>query len=511
MKPRLTCSLLFCLACCSAGDRLEVLASQLDDRSLREQAIDGLLTLVRRSSKRDRDRVKEQVIHALTKAYRDDHKRGQIVAALALLRDPRAEEVFVASLGDADRGGAYFEAAIRSARLIGELKIRRRVPALVAALRGAIARPRRDHNVWLERTLIQALDRLGDRQAVPMLIEVLKIPPSRQDFYLNRMAAAALGRLGDPRAIAPLVASLGATSHGLMLFEVSRRSLCRIGAAAVPALQAAARKRTRRKAPAPGAIGAIRLLGDLGAPAALRPVLDALGPGDPDDFRLAAARSALRLGLGEGEKLIGELLKRADTPFHSRREAAELSGWYGLPLPDARLLETACNQTSVSQDVLCWSLALSRFRTVGPDAAAGLDRLLAARTDPATRHYLRSYRARLAAVNSCEDSGCLVKMLNAGDWRIQERAALELGRTRPPGAGAALAGRLRPGHPQVRRAILIGLERLPLGRRQRGRVAALLKQFGQSKEAEASTPGVVSRVLCLKQRLTHSKDPGEKR
>jgi hypothetical protein len=200
------------------------LTAQLKVPGQREQAIDGLLVLVRQASEAKRPGVTEKVVHALKEAYRDDHCRGEIVAALALLKDPRAEEVFVAALRDADRGGTYFESAVRSARLIGELELRDQVPALVEALRKAHATPRPDRNTWLERSLIQALERLRDRRALEVLAQVLRSDPARQDFYLNRMAGRALGNLADPRAVPALVETLGTSSHGLLLFEENRRA-----------------------------------------------------------------------------------------------------------------------------------------------------------------------------------------------------------------------------------------------------------------------------------------------
>lgn len=56
----------------------------------------------------------------------------------------------------------------------------------------------------LRRNAARALGKLGDRQAVPALIECLRC----EDFYVREAAAIALGQLGDPQAIAPLQALL---------------------------------------------------------------------------------------------------------------------------------------------------------------------------------------------------------------------------------------------------------------------------------------------------------------
>ncbi len=52
----------------------------------------------------------------------------------------------------------------------------------------------------LQRNVARALGKLGDRQAVPLLIEKLNSP----DFYVREAAAQSLGMLGDRQAIEPL-------------------------------------------------------------------------------------------------------------------------------------------------------------------------------------------------------------------------------------------------------------------------------------------------------------------
>ncbi|WP_366142461.1 HEAT repeat domain-containing protein [uncultured Thermosynechococcus sp.] len=79
--------------------------------------------------------------------------------------------------------------------------------AIVNALIGALAdeADRTELGGYpLRRNAARALGRLGDRQAVPALIECLHC----EDFYVREAAAIALGQLGDPRAIAPLQALL---------------------------------------------------------------------------------------------------------------------------------------------------------------------------------------------------------------------------------------------------------------------------------------------------------------
>ena len=321
---------------CSGNDPLTQLIADLDDPARREHAIDGLLVQVRQAPAARRARVKERVVHALCEAYRTDQRRDAIVAALALLKDRRAEQVFVAALKDADRGGDYFEAAVRSARLIGELQLKRHVPALVTTLRRSHAAPRKDRNTWLERSLIQALDRLGDRRAVPALIELLR--PTRPSTTSTSTGSppGRWGGSGTHRAIAPLVQTLGAQSHGLLLFEENRRALCRIGPAAAEPLALATEGRQRGGLPRQSAAAALRVLGDLGGPAlATSRLLRLLKPDDPDELRLALAEALLRRGAAaEGAKLLQALLAREESAAHrasSGRRAPRLAGRRGRP------------------------------------------------------------------------------------------------------------------------------------------------------------------------------------
>jgi HEAT repeat protein len=502
------------LQACSSNEPLDRLIAQLGQPSVREQAIDGLLVLVRKSSAKRRPEVRTRVVHALMEAYRDDVGRGQIVSALALLRDPAAEEVFVAALKDADRGGAYFEAAVRSARVIGELELKSQVPALVTALEQALRSPRQDRNTWLERSLVGALERLGDPRAVPVLMRALKADPGKLDFYVSRLAAQALGNLRDGRAVDQLVASLGATRHGLLLYEPSRQALCRIGPPAIKGLLAAATAKGKHGRRQVNAAAATRVLGDLGAREVAPTLASGLRPEDTTEYRLAVAETLLRLANDEGRRQVEDLLRNNKANVTARRRGAELLGWYGRPDAVVPLLKPTCQERGPAQEILCWSVALAVTRLAARGGLEQLDRLLSTKQDPqdkVTRHYLEMYRARLKAVETCQDDpSCYVRQLSdAVDWRVVERAALELGRAGQ--GGAALARRLPEAHPEVQRAILVSLERMELSDADRREAVAQLERLLAPPKAQAKrrTPeAILSRALCLAERLKREPGPG---
>ncbi len=514
---------MICLWAGCPGDNPETLLfAQLEQEGGREQAIDQLLVLIKEAPAGQRPAMRKRVAYALTEAYRVDKHRGAIVSALALLKAREGEVVFAAALSDYQRGGEYFEAAIRSARLLGEMEIKARGPELVKVLEQILTTPRPDRNTWLERTLILSLDKLGHRKAVPVLIKVLDGDPVSQDFYLNKMAARALGKLGDPAAIPGLVRSLGATRHGLLLFEESRRALCRIGPPALLELKRVAALRDRRGLPGDNAAGALRLLGDLGDPGVL-PDLKAWSRGKADDrYRLVLGETLFRLRSSAGKEEMAQVLDQVGAPLTARGEAARLLGLYGAPGDLGQRPETACKDQGPASGVLCWRLALAHTRLCGPGGAERLDRLIAARQDTITAQYLTRYRPRLKVPDSCKgDRGCVTKHLTAQDWRVRERAVLELGR----GAGLAvaeagkLAARYVGEHDQVRQAILLSLERLELSSAEAGELLKALptkeKKSGvKSRAAVAAageaSPALQSRLLCLRERLGRATTTGKR-
>ena len=91
-------------------------------------------------------------------------------------------------------GGGYVSA--RSAEILGNLGDRRAVPALIQALGSS--------DIVLRMEAAMALMKIRDPSAVPALIEAMqKSDPSTRYF-----AADALGCIGDPRATEALIAAL---------------------------------------------------------------------------------------------------------------------------------------------------------------------------------------------------------------------------------------------------------------------------------------------------------------
>lgn len=496
---------------CSSQDPLERFISELDEPALRERAVDGLVRLCKEAPPSKREGLRRRVVGALGEAYRVDTRRGAIVAALALLRASEAEEVFAAALRDFERGGDYFEAAIRSARMLGELGLKARVPDLVNVLNRALLVPREDRNTWLERTIIQALNRLGDRRAVPVLVKVLQREPSDQDFHLNKLAARTLGQLGDPAAAPALAKALGATQHGLLLFEESRRALCRLGAPAASEMLRAAKQRDRRGRPSGHAAAALGLLADLGRRDFVSTIQALPTDGAGEAYQLALVEALLRLGDDSALTRLVPVIDDEAAPLTARRRAAELFGLYGQDaLALVPSLETICARSDGSSGVLCWSLALAFTRLSDASGASVLDRLATLRRDRETPGYLTRYRQRLLPALAClGKADCLARHLSAPDWRVRERAVQELGRLGQIQDAPSLAGRLLGEHPQVQRAILTVLERMTLDAGAAARVFRALPDDAALRGKPAPVPDLRSRTFCLRQRLSTATSGGQ--
>ncbi len=102
--------------------------------------------------------------------------------------------------GSADDPDAEWKAAIALADAQGPDQKPRAVSALVQALTGGRA------HALIRAHAVESLGRLGDRRAVPILIDALRDPYRLVRAY----AAGALAEVGNPQAIDPLLAMLEA-------------------------------------------------------------------------------------------------------------------------------------------------------------------------------------------------------------------------------------------------------------------------------------------------------------
>jgi HEAT repeat protein len=147
------------------------------------------------------------------------------------------------------------------------------VPPLIQALG--------DGDWHVREAACRALGAIGDRQAVPPLIQALR------DWYVRAAACRALGAIGDRQAVPPLIQALGDRDRGVR--AAACRALGAIGdRQAVPHLIQALGdwdEYVRR--------AACRALGQIGDPQALPHLIQALEDEDEDAYVRRAAREAV--------------------------------------------------------------------------------------------------------------------------------------------------------------------------------------------------------------------------
>jgi HEAT repeat protein len=165
---------------------------------------------------------------------RDEFVRQE--TAYALGENGAAAEGVVTGLLAAlanDKGAGVRGAA---AVALGRIGDRQAVPALIESISqqrraggvlNRIRRRRTAENEFVRRSVVRSLGLLGDRQAVPALIAVLEDGKAEMD--VRREAARSLGLLGDERAI-PSLRGIEGTSDAL-LSRIAFESLVKLNAA----------------------------------------------------------------------------------------------------------------------------------------------------------------------------------------------------------------------------------------------------------------------------------------
>jgi HEAT repeat protein len=146
--------------------------------------------------------------------------------------------------------------------------------------------------------LVKMLVSRGDEQAVEPLIGVL----GRSEGAIRGATALALGELGDERAVAPLIAIMNDKESK----EDVTTALQAIGRPAIQPLIAALAGKTGRQR-----IMAAIVLGNIGDPRAVQPLLGFLKAGDSPLAQLVGARALLAIGEERGVQRAQEILKAA--------------------------------------------------------------------------------------------------------------------------------------------------------------------------------------------------------
>ncbi|MCB9557220.1 MAG: hypothetical protein H6707_14020 [Deltaproteobacteria bacterium] len=429
-----------------AQSEVDTLVDQLNGPK-RAEAIDRLVSAVSDTPAAQRAEKRQRTIDALGIAYRDDRNRPKIVAALALLGDPRANPIFVAALGEAGRDGPYLAAATRAANALNEAGARAALPALLKQLDESIQMPKTARRLQFQKALVAAIGRSGSETAEAPLRSIISKAATEQSLPLVLVAIDALGRLHVPTATPLLVPLLGERPWGQQTAPAARRALCSIGPSRTDLEQ------LQNSLSRPNAlVQLIALHADLGyPPPALSATAELSWPLFEAQLRSPTSHS------GALETLV-RMLDRPNLGRDELRRASSLLGLYGSPAQAPLLYRLLGAQKQLDRATHALALAYSRLgkRRLSPELRRRLK-----------QHYgnqLSAFEQRLAAVSRCKGARACNEMLlgksdKLGAWRVAERAAISLGHS---GIYAPLAGALATAHRQVRRTIITLLERAPL-------------------------------------------------
>lgn len=273
------------------------------------------------------------VINSLIRQLRDRrfYVRARAAEFLGMSRNSRALEPLVQLLKDEEpivRGAA--------ASALGKLGDRRAIPPLIEALREGAGEPYMRHVIEALRDLdgpmvldaliealgyeqptvrsgaAEALARLGDRRAIPPLVEMLRGQGPRDSAaralaafgraavepliglldHPNKdvrfFAAKSLGEIGDPSAAGPLTKLLG--DEYIIVRKKAAQALAEIGRASVPHLLEVLERGGRE-----ALVSACEALGELGDVRAVEPLKRLLAHED-ELVRLRASQALRRSG-----------------------------------------------------------------------------------------------------------------------------------------------------------------------------------------------------------------------
>ncbi len=241
------------------------------------------------STDAERKKVADVAVQPLCDLFKD-FPSPEILKAIIAFKDMRSVKTLMDALDFTEE--QYHNATI-AAKALANLKAVEAVDALGKVLGRPMSIKSRANLAKL--AAIKALGNLGDKKAVPYLIQTLERKPEEQDFLLNKKSAQALGQLGDPRANSVLIRALfmASTIQGTS-YPQARVALVRMGDSAVkpmvdaltgndPKLKAMAEQLEFKDGVVLGKIS--RVLGDMMAKEAVPALIKILGeakltPGD---------------------------------------------------------------------------------------------------------------------------------------------------------------------------------------------------------------------------------------
>jgi HEAT repeat protein len=409
-------------------------------------------------------------------------KRPEVKAALARalgdLKSPSSLEPLQAAL---DPAATDTDTALANKELVaalGKLGDPKAAPALTGMLKS------KDNYTRIEA--IQALGIIRAPEAVEPLVKLA----SNEDTepFLNKKAIEALGRIGDARAVPLLMRMLTKERQGISFYVESSFALYQVGAPATDAVIAAMENRDAELTkwaqdngvnPASYAMKGAQILGDLRDPKGEAVLIKLLGFTNPEARIQALVRMEAAVALGRmrakaAVRPIAALVTEEDPTVRSYyvralvmlggrdavpalQKAAEKGDWYAR---EAAMRGVAMLAEAQDQPLFMkWAQAepavtAKECQEYGGDGCENPDALGMKRAEVILR-----YAKVPEAVKACGvDEGCWAQKLADKEVRVVERAALQLGRSRNPQHAAALAERLSEKDLEARLAFIQALD-----------------------------------------------------
>lgn len=340
------------------------------------------------------------------------------------------------------------------------------------------------NNPDVQLAAVVTLGNLGAKDAVKDLIEIADGHPNN---FMVKNAVEALGKIGDPAAIPVLIKLMFFERQGVSFYRESSYALFLIGKPAVEPLVKLYKGEWKEMGfeemhvdPMLQKTKALVVLGDLADPSTHTLIAEGVDLQGNDQFtalaRVEAQRAAGRLGL---DKTVPALLRRWDNVDISQSEhavAALTQMGRKEVLPQLLAMssmegfvkncksqdnpEEACRQSHVQ---IRKPRLLAYTRLGGATELAELEKMIAEEKDEKLKAWMEEQKPRLVAAKECGDKlDCWTGKLKDGNAKVRERAAYELAWSKDPKAVDALFGALSDEDNETRYAAILGvLQKMP--------------------------------------------------
>lgn len=246
----------------------------------------------------------EEILRALIKIlqYENPSRREKAAEALGII----GNNVALNSLINALSTDTDHDVRIKSAWALGQIKDEIAVFPLIKALED-------DPKGSVRSQIVLSLGNIGDDLATDPLIWTLK----DRDWQVRKCAADALGKIEDPRAIKPLIDTLNDEDA-----DVRRKTMMALEKFAYDAVELLIEALKQKDAIT--RINSAEVLGKIGDPQAVNPLINALDPMKKrDKNKYARAKIVEALGKIGDERAVKILKKESESEFIFIRNKAQ--------------------------------------------------------------------------------------------------------------------------------------------------------------------------------------------